>query len=134
MPLLLPLFVHWCLLLPLFLLLSTTRSILVLFLLPLLLLFLSFHLFSLLLLLLFIHLLHLLHSSPPSSSKEGPTLNMSATEAEFWKDFGDEFKKMSGCLFICIAVIVFFFLWFWQSTFYIGLFKPLFVRCNTFLY
>src|SRR6266702_3213261 len=80
MPLLLPLFVHWCLLLPLFLLLSTTRSILVLFLLPLLLLFLSFHLFSLLLLLLFIHLLHLLHSSPPSSSEEGPSLNMGATK------------------------------------------------------
>ena len=106
MPLLLPLVVHWRLLLPLFLLLSTTRSILVVFLLPLLLLFLSFHLLPLLLLLLFIHLLYLLHSSPPSSSEEGPSLNMDATEAEFGRISETSLKR---CLIVYLSVLLFFF-------------------------
>ena len=108
MPLLLPLFVHWCLLLPLFLLLSTTRSILVLFLLPLLLFFLSFHLFPLLLLLLFIHLLHLLHSSPPSSSEEGPSLDMGTIEAEFGRTPETSLRRdLAVYLMFCFAFFFF---------------------------
>ena len=111
MPLLLPLFVHWCLLLPLFLLLPSTRSILGLFLLPLLLLFLSFHLFPLLLLLLFIHLFHLLHSSPPSSSEEGPSLDMGAIEAEFGKTSETSLKRdltvyLMYCFFFFFYIVL----------------------------
>ena len=109
MPLLLPLFVHWRLLLPLFLSLPSTRSILALFLLPLLLLFLSFHLFPLLLLLLFIHLLHLLHSSLPSSSEEGPSLDMGATKAEFGRTSETSLKRdLAVYLMYCFIYFFFF--------------------------
>ena len=104
MPLLLPLFVHWRLLLPSSLSLPSTISILVLFFLPLLLLFLSFHLFPLLLFLLFIHLLHLLHSSPPSSSEKGSSLDMGTIEAEFGRTPETSLKRdLAVYLMYCFA-------------------------------
>ena len=110
MPLLLPLFVHWRLLLPLFLLFSTTISILVLLLFPLLLLFLSFHPFPLLLLLLlFIHLLHLLHLSPPSSSEEGPSLDMGVIKVEFGRTSKTSLRNRFDCL---LNVLFFIFILF----------------------
>ena len=41
----------------------------------------------------FIHLLHLLHSSLPSSSEEGPSLDMGATEAEFGRTSETSLKR-----------------------------------------
>ena len=124
MPLLLPLFVHWCPPPPSSLSLPSTRSILVLSFLPLLLLFLSFHLLSLLLLLpyscppsssfissiFFIHILHLLPPSLPSSSTEGSFLNMGATEAKFGRTLETNFNKTSSCLLVCIVKILFYFI------------------------
>ena len=49
-------------------------------------------------------------SSPPSSSEKGPPLNMGRYWGRVWKDFGDEFKKRSDCLFVIL--LLFFFLLF----------------------
>ena len=77
----------------------------------------------------FIHLLHLLPPSLPSSSTEGLFLNMSATEAKFGRTSE---TNLTRHLVVYLSVLRgFFLLLFRQFTFCIGLFKPLFVRCNT---
>ena len=142
MPLLLPLFVHWRLLLPPFLSLPSTRSVLVLPFFPLLLLFLSFRLFSLLLLLpytcppsflfissiFFIHILHPLPPSLPSSSTEGSFLNMGATEAKLGRTSE---TNLTRHLVVYLSILSGLSL-LRQFTFCIGSFEPLFVRCNNF--
>ena len=74
----------------------------------------------------FIHLLHLL---------------LMKVLLSIWAPLRQSFGRTSETsLKRCLAVYLmycfffFFFLLFWQSTFCIGLFKPLFVRCNTSLY
>ena len=144
MPLFLPLFVHWCPPPPPFLSPPSTRSILVLSVLPLLLIFLSFHLFSLLLLLLYscppsssfissifvIHILHLLPPSLPSFSTEGPFLNMGATEAKFGRTSeANLIRHLVAYLSVLLRLC--FILLFRPYIFCICLFKPLFVLCNT---
>ena len=58
---------------------------------------------------------------------------MGATGAEFGKTSEQSLK---GPLVVCLFVVVvfIFFLLFLQFVFYIGLFKPFIVRCNTSLY
>ena len=76
-----------------------------------------------------IHLLHPLLPSPSSFSKESSSLDMSNTEAVIG-DFEDKFTRH---LTVHLSVLRLLLL-LRQFTFCIGLFKPLFVRCNNFSY
>ena len=144
MPLLLPLFVHWCPPPPSSPSLPSTRSILVLSFFPFLLIFLSFRLLSLLLLLpyscppsssfissiFFIHILHPLPPSLPSSSTEGYFLNMGATEARLGRTSE---TNLTRHLVVYLSVLLGLSL-LRQFTFCIGSLEPFFVRCNNFSY